>query len=85
MPLLEPEGPATSNIPIRVRSRKIPTLPHPHGYVAWEFKVTCVQMGGLHGEIWVNAHAPEPAEEVAESAHCQRPGCKEQWPAPVYK
>ena len=44
---------------------------------------------GLGGEgcgtIWVAGHTPEPAEEVAESARCQRPGCKERWPAPVYK
>lgn len=49
----------------------------------------CGIAGGLHGEIWVNAHASESAEEVAEevaeSARCQRPGCKERWPAPVYK
>jgi hypothetical protein len=47
-------------------------------------KPACGIAGGLYGEIWVKAHAPEPAEEVAESARCQRPGCKERWP-PVYK
>lgn len=45
----------------------------------------CGLSGGGCGTIWVKGHPPVPAEEVAEGARCQRPGCKERWPAPVYK
>ncbi|VVQ10780.1 hypothetical protein [Pseudomonas fluorescens] len=40
---------------------------------------------GLDGGNWVAAYTPEPAERVPEDARCQRHGCKERWPAPVYK
>lgn len=42
-------------------------------------------LGGEYGMDWLADSPPEPAEVVAESARCQRPGCKERWPAPVYK